>query len=275
MTPRKSSSSQIGAITTTAGDDVTMWTDGLPPTESAYYAEDHPNYVEFDDRGGSHWKNPGEIGEQDFSMTVPQNPIPKGITIDASYVDNTMGTSDEEYSAGGVGISLNGVLAFAAMAGPGDVLADEQYTFDLYEGHPAGDQYHYHFNTTGPLEVLFDRGLTTTAEIGEGSVEMYALMCDGTVVMGCTELDGTEPSDAAFDAQNGHVHDVVDADGVTLTDRYHTHVCESKWPDYPFFPEIAYYQDDVCPSVGGGTGTGTGPGGDGGPPPGGGPPGAP
>ena len=41
--------------------------------------------------------------------------------------------------------------------GIGD-LSEEQYTFDLYEGHPAGETYHYHFNTPGPLEVLVDRG---------------------------------------------------------------------------------------------------------------------
>jgi hypothetical protein len=233
------------------GDNVAMWTDGLPPTPSAYYPEDDPNYVEFDDRGGTHSQIRGAtLGEQSFTMTVPLDPTPKGITIDASLVDNTMNTNDEEYSGGSVGISLNGVIAFAAMARPGDDLADEQTTFDTYEGHPAGTTYHYHFNTMGPLEVLVDRGYSDNAAIGAGSVEMYALMCDGTAVLGCTELDGGIPDDADFDAQNGHVHDISDADGVQLENRYHTHVCSSKWPDYPFFPEIAYYDQSGCPTPG-------------------------
>jgi hypothetical protein len=181
---------------------------------------------------------------------VSVDPVAKGITIDATLVDNTMDTSDEEYDGGGQGIALNGVLAFAAMAAPGDDLADEQYTFDLYEGHPAGTAYHYHFNTFGPLEVLVDRGYSDSSKIGEGSVELYALMCDGTVVLGCTELDGSVPNDSDFDAQNGHVHDMSDATGVQLIDRYHTHVCDSLWPDYPFFPEIAYYEDGGCPGAG-------------------------
>ena len=229
-----------------SGDDVLIWTDGLPPTPSAYYPTSDPNYVEFDDRGGTHTQNPNTLDVQDFGMTVPVDPTPKGITIDTSLVDNTMDTSDEEYDGGGQGIALNGVLAFAAMAAPGDDLADEQYTFDLYEGHPAGTAYHYHFNTEGPLEVLVDRGLSDSSEIGEGSVELYALMCDGTVVLGCTELDGSTPDDSDFDAQNGHVHDIVNATDTLLTDRYHTHVCPSQWPDYIFFPEIAYYDDSGC-----------------------------
>ena len=235
-----------------SGSTVTIGTDGLPPTPSAYYPEEDPNYVEFDDRGGSHNKNPGQIGIQDYEMNFPLDPTPKGITIDASMVDNTMNTSDEEYGAGSQGIALNGVLAFAAMAGPDDDLSEEQYTFDLYEGHPAGEAYHYHFNTPGPLEVLVDRGHSSSTAYGEGEVELYAAMCDGTVVLGCTEMDGSGPDDSDFDAQNGHVHDITDSSGTLLENRYHTHVCTSQWPDYPFFPEIAYYDDSGCPQGGGG-----------------------
>lgn len=233
-----------------SGDDVKVWTDGLPPTPSAYYPSADPNYVDFDDRGGSHNQNPNTLDVQDFEITFPSDPSPKGITIDDSLVDNSMGTSSEEYGGGGQGISLNGVIAFAAMAAPGDDLADEQYTFDLYEGHPAGTAYHYHFHTEGPLEVLVDRGYSDTSEFGDGAVELYAMMCDGTVVMGCTELDGSTPNDTDFDAQNGHVHDIDDATGTMLSNRYHTHVCSSQWPDYPFFPEIAYYDDGNCPTGG-------------------------
>jgi hypothetical protein len=233
-----------------SGSSIVIQTDGLPPTPSAYYPEDDPNYVEYDDRGGSHERNPNQLDVQNYEMEVPVDPTPKGITIDASLVDNTMGTSNEEYGGGPQGIALNGVIAFAAMAAPGDDLADEQYTFDLYEGHPAGTTYHYHYHSEGPLEVLVDRGYSSSTSFGEGEVELYAVMCDGTVVMGCTELDRSTPDDTDFDAQNGHIHDISDDSGTQLADRYHTHVCPSQWPDYPFFPEIAYYDDSGCPQGG-------------------------
>jgi hypothetical protein len=234
----------------TASSGVTVSTDGLPPTPSAYYPSEDPNYVEFDDRGGTHSQNPNTLGIVNYEMTVPSDPTPKGITINSSLVDNSMDTSSEEYGPGPQGISLNGVVVFAAMAAPGDDLAEEQYTFDSYEAHPAGEAYHYHFNTPGPLEVLVDRGHSSSSEIGEGEVELYAIMCDGTVVMGCTELDGSSPEDSDFDAQNGHVHDIDDGAGALLENRYHTHVCVSSWSDYPFFPEIAYYDDSSCPAAG-------------------------
>ena len=232
-------------VSTESGGTVVS-TDGLPPHKSPYYPSDNPNYVAFDDRGGTHRQNPGEIGETNYSVTIPENPVAKGITIDSSMVDNQVNTSDEEYSLGSVGVALNGVVIFAAMAGPGDNLADEQYTFDLYEGHPAGTAYHYHFETKGPLEVLVDRGLSSDAEPGAGNVELYGAMCDGTLVLGCTELDGTTPSDSEFDAQNGHVHEITDGTTSHFSNRYHTHVCPSSWPSYIFFPEIAYYEETNC-----------------------------
>jgi hypothetical protein len=97
-----------------------------------------------------------------------------------------------------------------------------------------------------------DRGFSDSTVYGEGDIELYALMCDGTVVLGCTELDGSAPNSSDFDAQNGHIHDVMDADGIGLENRYHTHVCADVFVDYPFFPEIAYYDTTGCPSMAGG-----------------------
>ena len=218
----------------------------LPPHPSAYYHSDDPNYVAFDDRGGTHRRNPNTIGVTNFAMTVLDNPVAKGITITGALVDNRMNTSGEEYSGGPVGISLNGVVIFAAMAAPGDDLAAEQFTFDSYEAHPAMTTYHHHFNTPGPLEVLVDRGYSGSSTPGDADIELYGIMCDGTLVLGCTELDGSAPSTADFDAQNGHLHDISAGGTVHFTNRYHTHVCLDQWPDYPFFPEIAYYEETGC-----------------------------
>lgn len=230
------------------GSGLALGSEGLPPHPTPYYDEEDPNWVEFDTRGGEYRQNPNTLGAQDFSMTVPDAPVAKGLTISAALVDNTMNTSDEEFSGGPIGLGLNGVLLFAAMAAPGDVLADEEFTFDLYGGHPAGTQYHYHGATQGPLEVLVDRSLSSSAVPGEGEVELYGVLCDGTVVLGCTELDGVAPDDADFDAQNGHVHDLSDGTTTHFTARYHTHVCPALWPAYPYFPEIAYYETTGCPS---------------------------
>ena len=52
-------------------------------------------------------------------------------------------------------------------------------------------------------------------------------MCDGTVVMGEAELDGSLADDN-LDLQAGHTHDIVDSDGnVLLEDRHHIHMAPS------------------------------------------------
>jgi hypothetical protein len=77
-------------------------------------------------------------------------------------------------------------------------------------------------------------------------VELYGIMCDGTVVLGCTELNGSLPAGTDFDAQNGHLHDIEDdASILYFENRYHTHICTESFASYQFTPEIQYYQDCV------------------------------
>ena len=77
-------------------------------------------------------------------------------------------------------------------------------------------------------------------------------MCDGTIIMGCTELDGTTPQRIDWDAQNGHIHDLIDETGtVVLDNRYHTHICyqtitqndtdNNGYEEHEFTPESSYY----------------------------------
>ena len=102
--------------------------------------------------------------------------------------------------------------------------------------------YHDHSPNPGQLAVMVYNGYATTNVAGSAEIELYGIMCDGTVVLGCTELDGSTPSSADFDAQNGHLGDIVGADGtVYFTGRYHTHVCPGQFAD-AYFPEIQYYQ---------------------------------
>lgn len=140
---------------------------------------------------------------------------------------------------GAAGIALDGTALFNPLARPGDDIEVERFTFDTYNAHPSPDgTYHYHSSSRGPLEVLAKKGLVTNTIPGEAGLELFGIMCDGTVVMGCTELDGSEPEADGLDAQGGHVHDLVDGDGLTLwAGRYHTHICAGRLP-FEYTPEI-------------------------------------
>jgi hypothetical protein len=146
-----------------------------------------------------------------------------------------VGTSTQEYSLGAVGVALDSVAMFNPLAAPGDDIEKEKFTFDDFNAHPAPDgTYHYHTTSKGPLEVLSSIGATA-------GLELYGVMCDGTIVLGCSELDATAPDLSALDAQGGHVGDVKDAAGtVHFAGRYHVHVCPSKG-GRKFTPEIQYY----------------------------------
>ena len=72
-------------------------------------------------------------------------------------------------------------------------------------------------------------------------VELYGVLCDGTLVLGCTELDGSSPQ-GALDAQGGHVSDIGDGTTVYFASRYHTHVCADAAHGHPFTPEVHFYQ---------------------------------
>ncbi len=225
-----------------AGANVVVSTVDLPPHTSPYHEESDPNWVAFDDRGGTHFQNPNRLAEQAMTVTIPVEPTPKGITITADMVDLEAGTSVDEYP-GGNGVSLDGTVIFAAMAAPGDDIAQEEFTFDSWEAHPQNTGvYHHHGPTPGPLAVLVDIGWATTSVPGAAEIEVFGIMCDGTVMLGCTEMDGTEPDADDFDAQGGHVHDLVGADGTAyFTGRYHTHVCDGVYA-HRYSPEIQYYE---------------------------------
>ncbi len=226
-------------ITVEAGD-VVIATTALPPHLSAYYDEADPNYVAFDTMGNERFKNPNTIATQDISIRIPTDPTLKGLTIDDALV-NRMAGDGEEYG-GDQGVALDGVMVFAGFAAPGDDIEQEKFTFDAYEAHPQNTGiYHYHGASPGPLEVLAAAGV-------DADVELFGIMCDGTPVLGCTELDGTAPA-GALDAQGGHVHDLADATATYFTDRYHTHVCPGTYAD--FAPEIQAHEDgDDCVNMG-------------------------
>ena len=227
---------------TTDGDTLTIESAGLPPHKSYYYGDGHPNYEDFDTSRGSQYRpNPNTIETQDLLVGIPLNPVSRGLTITGDLVDQISGTSQYEYHGAPGGIALDGVALFHGYAAPGDDIEQEKYTFDIYNGHPQDSgTYHYHTWTMGPLEVLAHAGYVSSTTPGDAEVEIYGIMCDGTVVLGCTEADGSSIQ-GAVDAQGGHVHDIVNDAGETwFAGRYHTHVCEGA---RHFTPEIQYYEE--------------------------------
>ena len=216
---------------------------GKPPHDSPYYASSDPNHVAWDtSRGSAYHQNPNTLSAKAIAFTIPDAPTLKDLTITESLVDLQARTSTLEYSLGPVGIALDGTALFNSTAAPGDDIANERFTFDLYEGHPSPDgQYHYHAASPGPLEVLAKAGLTTSTTPTQATVELYGIMCDGTPVLGCTELDGTARPATGLDAQGGHVTDLKDTDGTLLwASRYHTHAC-TKDGGFTYTPEIQRY----------------------------------
>jgi hypothetical protein len=229
-------------ITATA-TEVVIQTNDLPPHLSNYYGDGHPNYAPFDSSRGSQYRaNPNALGSQNVKLTIPLNPTSRNLTITQVMVDGVVKSNAQEYPMGAAGVALDSVVLYNPLAAPGDDIENEKYTFDSYNAHPDPSKtYHYHTTSKGPLEVLQKLGLTTNTTPGSGGIELYGIMCDGTVVLGCKELDGTTPA-ANRDPQGGHVHDIADAEKrVYFAGRYHTHVCESGTGNRKFTPEIQYY----------------------------------
>ncbi len=227
-----------------SGSSTVISSDNIPPYQSWYFTENHPNYIEYISQGSGYFQNPNTISEQSISISIPSSPVSRNLTIDDSMVDGIAQNNQYEYPMATVGLALNGVAIFNPIAAPPDDIEDEKFSFDLYSGHPTFDgTYHHHSTTKGPLEVLLDKGLITTAVVGSAEIELYGIMCDGTVILGCTELDGSTPDDSDFDAQNGHLHDISDSNGTThFSNRYHTHVCTETFTGHKFTPEIQYYE---------------------------------
>ena len=249
-----------------SGEYVNLYYNGLAPYESWYYSNNNPNNVDYVSQGEGYFLiENAYITEMDYVISIPVNPVPReNLVIDDFQVDGevTLSGVTYEYPMGSVGSAINGVNIFNPCASPPDEIESEAYSFDLYSGHPAGNSgiYHYHTTSSGPLEVLEYKMPEVTSSVpGSAEIELYGIMCDGTVVMGCTELDGSVVNSSDWDAQNGHLHDIVDEDGVVMFEnRYHTHICYDEitnqdtdgngYEQHEFTPESSYYVS---------TGTGT------------------
>ncbi len=231
---------------TQEGDSTLISFNGLPPHRSPYYPDDDPNWVEFDTSNGR-FQNPNAIAEQDLLVRIVADPVPLGLTISEAMVDEEAGDPEEfhaERTDGAVGVALDGVGYFHGVAAPGDLLSVEEETFDQYDAHPEmTGVYHHHGTNPAALAVLAAEGFTSSIEPGEADLEIYGIMCDGTVVLGCVEMDGSDPESDDLDAQNGHVHDLESDSGeLWFAERYHVHACgDGRVPVRTYAPEVQYY----------------------------------
>jgi hypothetical protein len=226
--------------------NLSVYMNDLPPHASPYYPTTSPNWEAFDSRDGSWHQNPNTLEKKDLLFDIPLNPTPKNIVITTEMVNGSGGDSPDEYHETVQGMGLDGTSLFTGTAAPGDDIYTEEYTFDLNEGHPApGGEYHHHGANPSALAVLQQVGVVTTTVPGDAEVELFGVMCDGTVVLGCTELDGSKPDTSDLDAQNGHVRDLKGPSGETwFTGRYHVHACAAL--GRTLTPEIQYYDDGTC-----------------------------
>ena len=128
--------------------------------------------------------NPGVPSSQSFTLTVPRNPT---VAADPSCV-----------ALGPIGITLNGVVLYHAADGRGnDAVAHE--IVDEYGGHPAKDEYHYHF-----LPERLDSGA-----LANGHSQIVGYIRDGFPLYGYKGVGGTIMTNSDLDLCHGHDHDTL------------------------------------------------------------------
>ena len=175
-----------------SGNTVTFTTTDLPNHKSPYWGTGHAMYEAYNGTNAGWNQNPGSIGEQNITFTMPLNP--------------EEATNKSATPMGPIGISRNGIVFFNQYAAGGAALTGEINSFDQYLGHPAMTTYHYHIKP---------KFLTDTY----GEDAFLGLLSDGFPVYGSLENGETITNDD-LDAYHGHTSATVDfPDGI-----YHYHI---------------------------------------------------
>ena len=188
-----------------SGNTVTITTDDLPNHKSPYWGVGHAMYEAYNGTNPNWNQNPGSIGAQNITFTIPLNP---------SSAANKSATP-----MGPIGVSINGVVFFNQYAAGGAALTGEINSFDQYLGHPAMTQYHYHVEPT-----------YLTSQVGKSG--FLGLLADGFPVYG-PEENGTTITSADLDAYHGHTSATADfPNGI-----YHYHITA----DDPYINGSGFY----------------------------------
>jgi uncharacterized protein (DUF305 family) len=126
--------------------------------------------------------NPGIPAENNFSFTLPLNP--------------TEAANPSCVSLGPIGMTLNGVVLYNAVDGRGnDAVAHE--IIDVYGGHPAQSDYHYHF---------VPERLDKVPSLSDGHSGLIGYIRDGFGLYGYNGVGGEELSNQDLDECHGHSH---------------------------------------------------------------------
>lgn len=202
------------AVTFTFDDEwVTITSKDLPDHKSMYYDEDEDLYEAYDEPENADFKkNPGSIQEQNLVFKVPRFP--------------KEATNKETTPMGPMGVTINSVALFNQNAAGDDDIFEELNTFDQYEGHPAGETYHYH---TEPVWL-------TQLRDEPDNEGLIGILLDGFPVYG-THENGKEvfskDDGGILDDYHGHFGVTEDfPDGI-----YHYHVTV----DFPWINEDGFY----------------------------------
>ncbi len=126
-------------------------------------------------------RNPGTPASRIVSFVLPMEP-------DIASSPNCVAT-------GAIGVTLNGVVLFSAVDARGDdAVANE--IVDVYGGHPAMTQYHYH-HVPERLDAARD---------ADGHSGVVGYMRDGFALHGYLGVGGVELTNAELDECHGHSH---------------------------------------------------------------------
>ena len=125
--------------------------------------------------------NPGTPAAHTVTFTLPMSPVAAATPTCVAL--------------GAIGITLNGVVLYNAADARGNDAAAHEIV-DVYGGHPAMSDYHYHF-VPERLEP---------ARLADGHSGIIGYIRDGFAIYGYRGVGGGEVSNADLDECHGHAH---------------------------------------------------------------------
>lgn len=131
---------------------------------------------------------------------IDRNPgIPSSTSISYSYpIEPIQSLSPNCVSLGAIGITKNGVVIYNAVDGRGeDAVARE--IIDIFGGHPAQSDYHYHF-----IPERLDN-----EPLSDGHSGIVGYINDGFPIYGYRGIGGIEMSNDDLDLCHGHEHSPI------------------------------------------------------------------
>jgi hypothetical protein len=170
---------------TKSGSNVILGTDSQPDYKSNYFNTSNACYTAYTPS----FPDPGIIGAQSISMTIPLSP----------------GGRSGAMALGVVGAAINGVSLFNNSAAPGDDIYQEAFSFDQCQGHPAGTKYHYH---SEPYSISYNDS------------NLIGVLRDGYFLYGRKDQDGSTPT---LDIYGGHTGTTPDSPSTPVY-HYHTNL---------------------------------------------------